>query len=121
MVYSVFDELNFLILFLRKGGERAILRSLAIFTLGIPRRSKASIDFCPVKETTGCIASYVEDLQALCGQKRCVKMAWLNLSVLPLFVPDDADARDAAVLRAEHDGNPVWIEVDKALVPALTP
>ena len=27
--------------------------------------------------------SYVEDLQALCGQKRCVKMAVLNLSVLP--------------------------------------
>nr|WP_315437047.1 secretion protein HlyD [uncultured Selenomonas sp.] len=27
--------------------------------------------------------SYVEDLQALSGQKRCVKMVRLNLSVLP--------------------------------------
>ena len=26
----------------------------------------------------------VEDLQALCGQKRCTKMAVLNLSVLPI-------------------------------------
>ena len=29
--------------------------------------------------------SYVEDLPTQCGQKRCVKMAWLNLSVLPLL------------------------------------
>ena len=28
-------------------------------------------------------AYYVEDLPTQCGQKRCVKMAWLNLSVLP--------------------------------------
>ncbi|MFC2316751.1 MAG: secretion protein HlyD [Selenomonas massiliensis] len=27
--------------------------------------------------------SYVEDLSTKCGQKRCVKMAVLNLSVLP--------------------------------------
>ena len=29
--------------------------------------------------------SYVEDLPTQYGQKRCVKMAWLNLSVLPLL------------------------------------
>jgi len=27
----------------------------------------------------------VEDLPTQCGQKRCVKMAALNLSVLPLY------------------------------------
>ena len=40
--------------------------------------------FRPVEETNRTHSkSYVEDLQALCGRKRCVKMAALNLSVLP--------------------------------------
>ena len=40
--------------------------------------------FCPVKETNRTHSKgYVEDLSAQCWQKRCVKMAWLNLSVLP--------------------------------------
>ncbi|WP_314322732.1 secretion protein HlyD [Selenomonas noxia] len=29
---------------------------------------------------------YVEDLPTQCGQKRCVKMAVLNLSELPLYL-----------------------------------
>ncbi|MFC2314977.1 MAG: secretion protein HlyD [Selenomonas massiliensis] len=29
--------------------------------------------------------SYVEDLLTKSGQKRCAKIAWLNLSVLPLL------------------------------------
>ena len=40
--------------------------------------------FCPVKETNQTHSKgYVEDLQALSGQKRCAKTAVLNLSVLP--------------------------------------
>ncbi|MFC2315268.1 MAG: secretion protein HlyD [Selenomonas massiliensis] len=40
--------------------------------------------FRPVKETNRTHSKgYVEDLSTQCGQKRCVKMAWLNLSVLP--------------------------------------
>ena len=41
--------------------------------------------FCPNKEANRTHSkSYVEDLQALSGQKRCAKMAALNLSVLPI-------------------------------------
>nr|WP_231366966.1 secretion protein HlyD [Selenomonas sp. oral taxon 892] len=40
--------------------------------------------FSPNKETNRMHSqSYVEDLSTQCGQKRCAKMAWLNLSVLP--------------------------------------
>nr|WP_106626818.1 secretion protein HlyD [Selenomonas massiliensis] len=40
--------------------------------------------FRPNKETNRTHSqSYVEVLQALSGQKRCAKMARLNLSVLP--------------------------------------
>ena len=40
--------------------------------------------FCPNKETNRTHSKgYVEDLSTQCGQKRYVKMAWLNLSVLP--------------------------------------
>ncbi|EGK57555.1 XRE family transcriptional regulator [Centipeda periodontii DSM 2778] len=43
--------------------------------------------FCPIEEANRTHSqSYVEDLQALCGQKRCAKMAVLNLSVLPQFI-----------------------------------
>ena len=42
--------------------------------------------FCPVKETNRTHSqSYVEDLSTQCGQKRCAKMARLNLSVLPIL------------------------------------
>ena len=41
---------------------------------------------CPVKETNRTHSkSYVEDLPTKFGQKRCVKMMRLNLSVLPLM------------------------------------
>ena len=40
--------------------------------------------FCPVKETNRTHSrGYVEDLLTKSGQKRCAKMAVLNLSVLP--------------------------------------
>ncbi|WP_231366952.1 MULTISPECIES: secretion protein HlyD [Selenomonas] len=40
--------------------------------------------FRPVKETNRTHSKgYVEDLSTQTGQKRCDKMAWLNLSVLP--------------------------------------
>ena len=40
--------------------------------------------FCPVKETNRTHSKgYVEDLPTQCGQKRCIKMVVLNLSVLP--------------------------------------
>nr|WP_234344100.1 secretion protein HlyD [Selenomonas massiliensis] len=40
--------------------------------------------FCPIEEANRTHSqSYVEDLQALSGQKRYAKMARLNLSVLP--------------------------------------
>ncbi|WP_071778225.1 secretion protein HlyD [Centipeda periodontii] len=40
--------------------------------------------FCPNKEENRTHSKdYVEDLPTKCGQKRYVKMAWLNLSVLP--------------------------------------
>ncbi|WLD83541.1 MULTISPECIES: secretion protein HlyD [Selenomonas] len=40
--------------------------------------------FRPNKETNRTHSqSYVEDLSTQCGQKRCAKMARLNLSVLP--------------------------------------
>ena len=40
--------------------------------------------FCPIKETNRTHSrGYVEDLPTKCGQKRCFKMAVLNLSVLP--------------------------------------
>ena len=40
--------------------------------------------FRPVKETNQTHSKgYVEDLSTRCGRKRCVKMARLNLSVLP--------------------------------------
>nr|WP_071985970.1 secretion protein HlyD [Selenomonas infelix] len=39
---------------------------------------------CPNKETNRTHSqSYVKDLSTQCGQKRCTKMAVLNLSVLP--------------------------------------
>ena len=45
------------------------------------------IDFCPREKANQTHSqSYVEDLQALSGQKRYAKMARLNLSVLPLFI-----------------------------------
>ncbi|EJO22992.1 hypothetical protein HMPREF1148_1014 [Selenomonas sp. FOBRC6] len=41
-------------------------------------------NFCPAKETNRTHSKgYVEDLPTKCGQKRCAKMAVLNLSVLP--------------------------------------
>ncbi|WP_245535245.1 secretion protein HlyD [Selenomonas infelix] len=40
--------------------------------------------FCPVKETNRTHSKgYVEDLLTMAGRKRCAKMAWLKLSVLP--------------------------------------
>ncbi|WP_315444528.1 secretion protein HlyD [uncultured Selenomonas sp.] len=40
--------------------------------------------FCPVKETNRTHSKvYVEDLSTQTGRKRCAKMMWLNLSVLP--------------------------------------
>ncbi|WP_234344030.1 secretion protein HlyD [Selenomonas massiliensis] len=40
--------------------------------------------FCPNKEANRTHSkSYVENLPTKCGQKRCAKMARLNLSVLP--------------------------------------
>ena len=40
--------------------------------------------FCPNKKTNRTHSKgYVEDLLTKFGRKRCPKMAWLNLSVLP--------------------------------------
>ncbi|WLD83573.1 secretion protein HlyD [Selenomonas dianae] len=40
--------------------------------------------FCPIEEANRTHSKgYVEDLPTKSGQKRCAKMAWLNLSVLP--------------------------------------
>ena len=40
--------------------------------------------FCPVKKTNRTHSKgYVEDLSTQTGRKRCVKMAVLNLSVIP--------------------------------------
>ncbi|WP_237142746.1 MULTISPECIES: secretion protein HlyD [Selenomonas] len=40
--------------------------------------------FCSIKETNRTHSrSYVEDLSTKRGRKRCAKMTWLNLSVLP--------------------------------------
>ena len=40
--------------------------------------------FYPVEETNRTHSkSYVEDLSTMTGRKRCAKVAWLNLSVLP--------------------------------------
>ncbi|MFC2314681.1 MAG: secretion protein HlyD [Selenomonas massiliensis] len=40
--------------------------------------------FRPVKETNQTHSKgYVEDLSTKRGRKRCAKMTWLNLSVLP--------------------------------------
>ena len=46
--------------------------------------TQIGVDFCPIKDTNRTHSKgYVEDLSTQCGQKRCAKMAWLNLSVLP--------------------------------------
>ena len=45
-------------------------------------------DFCPAKETNRTHSKgYVEDLLTQAGRKRCTKMIGLNLSVLPLLLP----------------------------------
>nr|DAV98468.1 MAG TPA: hypothetical protein [Caudoviricetes sp.] len=41
-------------------------------------------NFCPAKETNRMHSDgYVDDLLTQAGRKRCAKMMWLNLSVLP--------------------------------------
>ena len=41
-------------------------------------------NFCPAKETNRTHSDgYVDDLLTQAGRKRCAKMMWLNVSVLP--------------------------------------
>ena len=48
--------------------------------------------FCPVKETNRTHSKgYVEDLSTQTGRKRCPKMAWLNLSVIPQDATERTD------------------------------
>ena len=66
------------------GDEKACRR----FCIGIADKMKSVRlvqIFCPVKETNRTHSkSYVEDLSTQRGRKRCSKMTWLNLSVLPI-------------------------------------
>ena len=78
--YSLDNEVD-------KGRSRTASLIYKSIVIGIADKMKSVRlvqNFCPAKETNRTHSqSYVEDLPTQCGQKRCVKMAVLNLSVLP--------------------------------------